>query len=113
MFELILNNLKKAWKFIKDWSGLIYQRVKVEIAVLKIIQEIKEIDRRIENLYELIGRRFLELKERHEKNILRDEEMAKMILEIQKLSGERQRLLDTASKIAEIKDTEVRNQGKV
>ncbi|MCX7794510.1 MAG: hypothetical protein N2257_08950 [Thermodesulfovibrionales bacterium] len=102
MIETIQQNLKRAWTRFLEWSGIVSQRVKVELAVIGIIQEIRKIDENIEENYKMMGRRFFELKERHEKNILRDEEIIKCLTEIQRLVQEKEALLKKASEITEI-----------
>lgn len=102
MIETIQQNIKKGWSRLLEWSHLISERVKVELAVIGIIQDVRKIEERIEERYRIIGKRLFELRERHEKNVLKDEEIIKYLTEIQRLIEEKESLLKKASEITEI-----------
>lgn len=102
MLDMVRENIKRAWTKFLGWSGLISERVRVEIAVIGIIQEIKRIDERIEEIYKTVGKRFFELKQMQEKNILKDEEITNCLIEIQRLLKEKESLIKRASEITEI-----------
>ncbi len=103
MLDVVRDNIKRAWTKLQGWSGLISERVRVEIALIGIIQETKRIDERIEEIYKKVGKRFFELKEMREKNILKDEEITNYLMEIQRLLREKETLLKRASEITEIR----------
>jgi len=103
MIDILSNNLKKAWQQIQGWATLISERVSTEFAAIRLIQDAKRIDGSIEEIYKRIGRRVFELKERQERNILKDEEIAEALAEIQRLLLEKETLLKRASEILEIK----------
>ncbi len=104
MLDIIQENFKRAWSKFLTWSGLISERVRVELALIRILEDLKKIDHRIGELYQITGKRLFELKERQEKNILKDEEINNALSEIQRLIEEKERLLRRASEITEVSD---------
>lgn len=102
MIETIQQNIKRAWSRVLEWSNVLSERVRVELAVIGIIKDIKKIEERIEENYKVIGKRLFELRERQEKNVLKDEEIIKCLTEIQRLIQEKDGLLKKASEITEI-----------
>ncbi len=104
MIDTLQDNLKRAWTQIRIWSGLISQRVRVELEVIRLLQRVKRIDERIEALYQIIGKRVVELKERHERNILKDEDINNAIVKIQTLTNEKESLLKQISEITELRE---------
>lgn len=102
MIETIQQNIKRAWSRLLEWSQIFAERVRIEIAVIGIIQDIKRIEEKIEENYKILGKKFFELREKQEKNILKDEDIIKCLIEIQRLVQEKETLLKKASEITEL-----------
>ncbi len=100
MLEDIYMALRKGYEKLKRFSSILYERTRVEIAVIKMLNDVHGIDRRIEENYRIIGKRLKELYDIHEKNVLRDEIIVQTFKEIQRLTEEREDLIRKSSELA-------------
>jgi hypothetical protein len=105
MINLIIDNIKRAWDKIKAWSSLISERVRIELGIVRLLNDSRKIDSKIAHLYQKIGKRIFELKEREDiwrsnsRNIFKDEEISTSFAEIQRLLQEKELILKKVSEI--------------
>ncbi len=100
MFEDIYRVFRNGYERLKRFSTILYERTRVEIAVIKMLNDVHVIDRRIEENYRIIGRRLRELYDIHEKDVLRDDIIVQAFKEIQRLTEEREDLIKKSSELA-------------
>ena len=84
---------------IRWFSTLFAERLKIEIAVFKLLYESDKMDKTRDELLKKIGERVVELKDQTEKNILRDSVVTEAIAEIGKID---KNMEETKNKVSEI-----------
>jgi hypothetical protein len=103
MINLITDNIKRAWDKIKAWSSLISERVRIELGIVRLLNDSRKIDSKIAHLYQKIGKRIFELKDdiwrSNSRNIFKDEEISASFAEIQRLLQEKELILKKVSEI--------------
>jgi hypothetical protein len=103
MINLITDNIKRAWDKIRAWSSLISERVRIELGIVRLLNDSRKIDSKIAHLYQKIGKRIFELKEdiwrSNSRNIFKDEEISASFAEIQRLLQEKELILKKVSEI--------------
>ena len=78
MWKRIKNNFDSGIERIKWFSSILSERMKIEFSVIKLVSDRdKKKKERAEKL-RLIGERVFELKEQHEKNVLKDKVIARL-----------------------------------
>ncbi|MBA4373544.1 MAG: hypothetical protein C0402_11865 [Thermodesulfovibrio sp.] len=87
---------------IRWFSGVLSERLNIEIAVIKLLYKSDEIDRKRNELLTALGRRVYELKDSSEKNVLKDREVLGAITEIERLEKE---IVDLSHKIDDLSRT--------
>jgi seryl-tRNA synthetase len=85
MFEKLKESFSSGIARIKWFATVFSERLKIEIAVVKLLYQSDEMEKKREGLYREIGRRVYEFKEKPEKNILKDKVVAEAIEGIEKL----------------------------
>jgi hypothetical protein len=103
MINLITDNIKRAWDKIRAWSSLISERVRIELGIVRLLNDSRKIDSQIAHLYQKIGKRVFELREdiwrSNSRNIFKDEEISASFAEIQRLLQEKELILKKVSEI--------------
>ncbi len=87
---------------IRWFSGVLSERLNIEIAVIKLLFKSDGIDRKKNELLTALGSRVYELKDSTEKNILKDRVVLGAIAEIEGLEKE---IVDLGHKIDELSRT--------
>jgi seryl-tRNA synthetase len=85
MYEKLRESFSGGIERIKWFATVFSERLKIEIAVVKLLYQSDEMQKRRDGLYREIGRRVYDLKGNPEKNILKDRAVAEAIEEIEKL----------------------------
>ena len=85
MIERIKENFRDGIYRIKWFASVFAERLKIEIAVLKLLYRSDELEKNKNELLMTIGRRVYELKENPDKNILKDKEVAESLSAIEML----------------------------
>ena len=103
MWKRIKNNFDSGIERIKWFSSILSERMKIEFSVIKLVSDRDKKEKERAEKMRLIGERVFELKEQHEKNVLKDKVIAGSISEIEKLDSE---IEDINKKVSEISKVE-------
>jgi uncharacterized protein YaaW (UPF0174 family) len=95
----IIEDFKKGIEQLRWFSTLFAERLKIEMAVFKLLYESDKMTRMREDMLRKIGERVVELKSHEGKNILRDTVVAEAVHEIEKLEKS---IDDLKNKVSEI-----------
>lgn len=99
MLKRLKDNFLRGIEKIKLFSSLFSERVKIEIAVIRLFFQSDEITKKKEELLKKIGQRVLEMKEHQDKNILKDIVISEAMTEIEKLEKD---ITDLKQKISDL-----------
>ena len=103
MWKRIKNNFDSGIERIKWFSSILSERMKIEFSVIKLVSDRDKKEKERAEKLRLIGERVFELKEQHDKNVLKDKVIAGSISEIEKLDSE---IEDMNKKVSEISKVE-------
>ncbi|MEW6107637.1 MAG: hypothetical protein AB1632_00495 [Nitrospirota bacterium] len=102
MLKKAQENFKKGIEKIKWFSALFSERIKIEIAVIRLLYQSDEMDKKREKLLKTIGERIVELKDHPDKNIFKDKVIADAVSEAEKLQKNIDELKQKASEISRV-----------
>lgn len=77
MLQRLRENFRKGLNKVRWFAAVLSERLKIEIAVIELLYQSDEMEKKKEELLKTIGRRVYELKGNLDKNILKD----RMVLE--------------------------------
>ncbi|MBI5074789.1 MAG: hypothetical protein HZB62_06440 [Nitrospirae bacterium] len=95
----IIDDFRKGLERVRWFSTVFAERLKIEIAIFRLLYESDRMAKTREELLKKIGERVLALKDHHDKNILRDSVIAEAVAEISKLE---KTIEDLKTRVAEI-----------
>ena len=104
MFKNINDNFKKGIEKLKWFSSLLSERLKVEIAVIKLLLQSEKMDKKKDVFLKTIGQRVVDLKGQTEKNFLKDEIIMNALEEISSLQKNIDELKQKASEISRVEE---------
>ena len=84
------------------FSSLLRERIRVEMAVIKLVSEVSELEKKADAFKRTIGQRVFEMKERHV--FQKDPDISRALDELEKLEAEIAELKRKASEIEKIED---------
>lgn len=84
---------------VRWFSSLISERLKVEVAIVKLLWESNDLEKNRAALKRSIGERVFELRGRQDVNLLKDTKIRQALAELERLETE---LKDIESKVSEI-----------
>jgi hypothetical protein len=96
-------NFKQGLYTLKWFATVLSERLKIEIAVIELLYQSDEIEKRRRELLKAIGERVYDLKGHPDKNILRDRAVLGAIEEIDKLEKEIEGLKQKVSEINSVR----------
>jgi uncharacterized protein YaaW (UPF0174 family) len=99
IMKKIIEDFRKGIEQIRWFASLFAERLKIEVAIFKLLYESDRMTKVREEMLRKIGERIMELKGHEEKNILRDSVIAEAVNEIEKLE---KNIRDLKSKAGEI-----------
>ena len=100
MFEKLKESFSSGIARIKWFATVFSERLKIEIAVVKLLYQSDEMNKKREELYRTIGRRVYEFKENPEKNILKDRVVAEAVEGIERLDKSLDELKEKVSEVS-------------
>ena len=100
MFEKLRESFHSGIERIKWFATVFSERLKIEIAVVKLLYQSDEMHKKREELYRTIGRRVYEFKENPEKNILKDRVVAEAVEGIERLDKSLDELKEKVSEVS-------------
>jgi uncharacterized protein Yka (UPF0111/DUF47 family) len=95
----IIDDFKKGLERVRWFSTVFAERLKIEIAIFRLLYESDRMTKTRGELLRKIGERVLELKDHQEKNILKDSLVAEAVAEINKIE---KTIDDLKTRVAEI-----------
>ena len=87
---------------VRWFSSLLTERLKVEMAVIKLFRESDGLEKKRRELIEGIGERVFELRGRREMDILKDPEIKAALKELEPLEEELHELKEKVSEIGKV-----------
>lgn len=102
MLRKLRTDFLKGIERIRWFSGVLSERLNIEIAVIKLLFKSDEIERKKNELLTVLGSRVYELKDSTEKNVLKDRVVIGAITDIERLEKE---IVDLSHKIDELSRT--------
>lgn len=84
---------------IRWFSGVLSERLNIEIAVIKLLFKSDDIERKKNELLTTLGNRIYALKDQTEKNLLKDRVIVEALAEIERIEKE---MVDLNQKIEEL-----------
>lgn len=87
---------------VRWFSSLLTERLKVEMAVIKLFRESDGLEKKRRELIEGIGERVFELRGRREMDILKDPEIKTALKELEPLEEELHELKEKVSEIGKV-----------
>ncbi len=95
----IFGDFRGGIKKIRWFAKLFAERLKIEIAIFRLLYNADRMHKTREELLKKIGERVMDLKGHHDKNILRDTVIAEALSEIDKLE---KNMEETRTKVSDI-----------
>lgn len=102
MLKGLSDNFNKGIDRIKWFSTLLSERLRIEVAVIKLLFQSDKMEKRMEELFKIIGQRVVELKGQPEKNVLKDETILHAISQADSLRQQIDELKQKASEISRV-----------
>lgn len=99
MIEKIKGSFDAGVQKIRWYSTVLSERLRVEAAVIKLLRDVAELEKRSEELKRSIGNRVYELREKHVANIFREPSVREAIAELEELDARINELRAKASDI--------------
>jgi len=95
----IFEDFRKGIEKVRWFAKLFAERLKIEIAIFRLLYDSDKMKKTREELLKKIGERVMDLKEHHDKNILRDTVIAEALGEIENLEKSME---ETRAKVSDI-----------
>jgi len=89
---------------IRWFSSLFSERLKVEMAVMKLLKQANDLKKKRDELTRTIGERVFELRNRQHVSLLKDAKIKQAIKELEKLDSEIEELNSRVSDIGKVED---------
>jgi|YelNatPaOPRAMG01_1025707.scaffolds.fasta_scaffold07597_7 thymidylate synthase ThyX len=102
MWQRIKKNFDSGIKKIKWFSSLISNRLNIEISIIKLLYQSEQLSEKRDELMRIIGKRFYELKDQPEKNILKDRIINESLKEIEAINSKIESTIKKASELSNI-----------
>ncbi|MDA8079078.1 MAG: hypothetical protein M0Z79_09095 [Nitrospiraceae bacterium] len=103
MVKRISDNFIKGIGQIRWFSSVFSERVKIEVAVVKLLFRSDEMEKKRELLLRTIGERVCEFRGQQDKNLLRDRVITEAMSEIERIEKDMDELKHKVSEISSIK----------
>ncbi len=103
MFQRVRENFRKGMDKIRWFATVLSERLKIEIAVMKLLFQSDEMEKHREDLLKALGRRVYELRSSPDKNILKDKTVSGTLEEIEKIEKNIDELKQKVSEISSVR----------
>lgn len=103
MIRRVKDNFVKGIRQLTWFSSVVAERVKVEIAVVRLLFRSDEMEKQRDRLLRSIGERVYECKGHHDKNVMRDRVVVEAVAEIERIEKEMDELKHRVSEISSMK----------
>ena len=95
----IFEDFRKGIEKVRWFAKLFAERLKIEIAIFRLLYDSDKMKKTREELLKKIGERVMDLRGQYDKNILRDTVIAEALSEIEKLEKS---MKETRAKVSDI-----------
>lgn len=102
MLKKVRDNIEAGIEKIRWFSSLLNERIKVEISLFKLINQSSEMEKKRDAILKAIGKRVIELKDKSEKNILRDPSLIEMMNQLNIIEKEMDEIREKALELSKI-----------
>ncbi len=97
VWEKAILNMQKGTQRISAWAAVLSERVRSEIAIIRLRLKLDEVQSNIDDQYRIIGRRFVNLKSgealpKTTEQLIKDEEISAAVEQIEARKKEREDL---------------------
>jgi seryl-tRNA synthetase len=99
MIVKIKRSFDEGLEKIRWLASLLSERIKVEVAVVKLLIQADGLERKRDELVRSIGERVFELRERKELDALRDPKIRQALAQMEEVDSELKELKDSVSRI--------------
>ncbi|MEK7308885.1 MAG: hypothetical protein AAB089_07430 [Nitrospirota bacterium] len=113
MLDRIRKSFNDGVQNIKWFATFIAERTKVETSMARLLYESKKLETEIDALYSEIGKRVLELKEKGEKEVLKDFVVVQAVSEIKKIREQIEDYNNKAHALSKPSDLPAQTEGNV
>jgi hypothetical protein len=100
----IIRDFMNGFEKIRWFSSFFSERLKIEIAIFKLLYESDRMSRMRDELLRKIGERVMELKNHEDANILRDTTVSRAMAEVEKLDKSMNDLRGKVSDLGRVTD---------
>jgi hypothetical protein len=100
MIEKIKESFGNGMSRIKWFSSVFAERMRIEIAVFRLLYRSGEMEKKREELIGAIGSRVYELRSNPDRNILKDKAVVEAVAAVEKLEKEMEELKQKASEMS-------------
>ncbi len=98
----VIDDFRRGLERVRWFSAVFADRLKIEIAIFRLLYESDRMAKTRAELLATIGERVLELKDHHEKNVLKDSVVAEAVAEIDRLEKNMDDLKTRVSEIGKV-----------
>lgn len=99
MLKRIIENFRDGLARIKWFAAVFSERVRIELAVIKLLYRSDEMEKTRQKLLKTIGERIYEVKGNPEKNVFRDKVIVEALEDIEKMEKDIEELKERVSEI--------------
>lgn len=103
MFKRIRENLGRGMDKLRWFATVLSERLKIEIAVIRLLYQSDEMEKSREDLFKTIGQRVYDLRDSHDKNIFRDKTVLEALQELEKIGKNIEDLKQKASEMSSVR----------
>lgn len=100
----IIDDFRQGIERLRWFAGVFAERLKIEIAIFRLLYESDRITKTREELLRKIGERVIQIKDHQDKNILKDTLIAEAVAEIGKLEKTIDDLKSRVSEMGRVSD---------
>lgn len=101
MLYKIKKSIEEGWSRLRWFASIVSERLKVEIAVIRLLRESADMEKKREELVGDIGERVFELRASSDMNIYEDSKVTAALKELETLDGELGQLKSRVSAIGQ------------
>ena len=103
MLKKVKDNFSKGIERIKWFATVFAERFKIEIAIIKLLYQSDEMDKKKEELLKTVGQRVYELKKYADKNVFRDRVVVDALDEIETIEKNMDELKQKVAEIGSVR----------
>ena len=103
MFKRLRENFGKGTSNLKWFASVLSERLKIELAVIRLLYQSDDMEKSREELLKTIGRRVYDLRGTADKNILKDKTVMEALHEIEKIEKNIDELRQKVSEMSNVR----------